>query len=112
MHARLERFSEPAVLLLLQEKPRHGYELLDELAPLLPGDVRPDFGNLYRMLRALEAEGLVKSEWHSGLPGPARRIYQLTGAGSELLKRWVSALGETQGRIGGFVHRYEHVQRR
>ncbi len=112
VRARLERFSEPAVLLLLQEKPRHGYELLDELTALLPGDVRPDFGNLYRMLRALEAEGLVKSEWQSDMPGPARRIYQLTGAGSELLDRWVSALGKTQGRISGFVHRYEHLERR
>ncbi len=112
MHARLERFSEPAVLLLLREKPRHGYELLDDLAPLLPGHVRPDFGNLYRMLRTLEDEALVKSEWQSGLPGPARRIYRLTRAGSELLDGWVSALGETGGMITTFVHRYEHLERR
>lgn len=112
VHARLERFSEPAVLLLLREKPRHGYELLDELAPLLPGEVRPDFGNLYRMLRTLEEDGLVKSEWRRDLPGPARRIYRLTRAGSQLLDGWVGALGETQGMITAFVERYQNVERR
>lgn len=100
------------MLLLLRERARHGYELLDEIAPLLPGEVRPDFGNLYRMLRALEDAGLVKSEWESELQGPARRIYRLTRAGSQLLDRWVGALGETQGMITAFVHRYENAERR
>ena len=36
VRARVERFVEPAVLLLLAERPRHGYELIDEL----PGPAR------------------------------------------------------------------------
>ena len=32
-------------------------------------------GNLYRVLRALEADGLVSSEWNDDAPGPAKRIY-------------------------------------
>ena len=80
VRARVERFHEPALLLLLRERPRHGYELI-ELLPGLAGGDRIDVGNLYRFLRGLEMEGLVESEWHGDLPGPAKRTYRLTEAG-------------------------------
>ena len=41
-----------------------------------------DVGNLYRVLRALEEQGLVASEWDETVPGPAKRTYQLTDAGA------------------------------
>ena len=62
MRARVERFSEPALLLLVSAGPTHGYELLEAL-PELIGDERVDVGNVYRTLRAFEDEGLVASEW-------------------------------------------------
>ena len=65
----VERFAEPAVLLLLRERPMHGYELLELLPPLV-GEERIDVGNLYRFLRTLEEEGVVASEWSADLPGP------------------------------------------
>src|SRR5438552_3323064 len=74
VRARVERFLEPALLLLLAERPLHGYELLDVL-PELIGEQRVDVGNLYRVLRALEEEGIVSSEWSADLPGPAKRTY-------------------------------------
>src|SRR5207248_3345218 len=58
VRARVERFSEPALLLLLRERPAHGYELLDAL-PALTGEARVDMGNLYRVLRALEEDALA-----------------------------------------------------
>ncbi len=58
VRARVERFAEPAVLLLLRERSVHGYELLEQL-PELTGD-RVDMGNLYRFLRLLEADGIVQ----------------------------------------------------
>ena len=54
--ARVERFAEPALLLLLRERPAHGYDLLERL-PELTGEQRVEMGNLYRLLRALEEEG-------------------------------------------------------
>ena len=77
VRARVERFSEPALLLLLRERPTHGYELLEAL-PALTGEARVDMGNLYRVLRALEEDGLVTSRWEAGEPGPAKRTYDLT----------------------------------
>jgi poly-beta-hydroxybutyrate-responsive repressor len=94
------------LLLLLREKPAHGYELLDALAELVPGE-RVDMGNLYRALRALEEDGLVSSEWDAAEPGPAKRVYRLTTAGGRVLEDWAGALGRARDRIDGFLRRYE-----
>ena len=105
VRARVERFSEPAVLLLLRERPAHGYELLEAL-PSLTGEARVDMGNLYRILRALEEDGLVASEWQADAPGPAKRTYELTDAGRRLLDEWASALRRSRERIELFLDRY------
>jgi poly-beta-hydroxybutyrate-responsive repressor len=106
VRARVERFSEPAVLLLLRERAAHGYELLEAL-PGLTGEARVDMGNLYRVLRALEEDGLVQSEWQADAPGPAKRTYELTSEGRRLLDEWASALRRSRERIDSFLDRYE-----
>jgi len=104
VRARVERFAEPAALLLLRERPAHGYELLEQL-PDLTGE-RVDMGNLYRFLRLLEAEGIVSSKWEDDLPGPSKRTYTLTGEGRALLDAWAGALGDARSRIDGFLTRH------
>ena len=106
VRARVERFVEPALLLLLRERPRHGYELI-ELVPELAGGERVDVGNLYRFLRRLESEGIVESEWRGDLPGPAKRTYRLTGSGERVLSQWVEALRLTSAELSAFLDRYE-----
>ena len=106
VRARVERFSEPALLLLLRERAAHGYELLDALPPLT-GEARVDMGNLYRVLRALEEDGLVRSEWDAAEPGPAKRRYELTPAGRDLLRAWAKALKQTQVVVDAFLERLE-----
>ena len=104
VRARVERFAEPAVLLLLRERRSHGYELLEQL-PELTGE-RVDMGNLYRFLRLLEAEGIVRSKWEDDLPGPSKRTYDLTDDGRALLAEWADALGDARERIDGFLARH------
>ena len=104
VRARVERFAEPAVLLLLRERPVHGYELLEQL-PELTGE-RVDMGNLYRFLRLLESEGIVSSEWDTQAPGPSKRVYELTSEGHALLDGWASALRDSQARTDTFLTRY------
>jgi PadR family transcriptional regulator, regulatory protein PadR len=115
VRARVERFSEPMVLLLLREQPAHGYELIEQLDELGEGE-RVDVGNLYRVLRALEEDGLVTSEWNADLPGPAKRTYQITDDGRRLLDEWAAALERARSRIDVFLERYrkggEHVPRK
>jgi DNA-binding PadR family transcriptional regulator len=99
--ARVERFTEPALLLLLRERPAHGYDLLERL-PELTGEQRVEMGNLYRLLRALEEEGLVSSEWADG-----KRTYAISDAGLRLLDEWVEALRRALERTHTFIKRYE-----
>jgi PadR family transcriptional regulator len=99
--ARVERFTEPALLLLLRERPTHGYDLLEQL-PALTGEARVEMGNLYRLLRALEEEGLVASEWSDG-----KRTYSITDRGRQLLDQWADALRRQQERTQTFLERYE-----
>jgi PadR family transcriptional regulator, regulatory protein PadR len=106
VRARVERFVEPSLLLLLRERPLHGYELLERI-PELGAEGRVDIGNLYRLLRALEEEGLVRSEWSAELPGPAKRTYELTDEGHRLLDRWAEALRRARETITTFLQRYE-----
>jgi PadR family transcriptional regulator PadR len=107
VQARVERFVEPSLLLLLRERPMHGYELLERLPEVAGEDVRVDVGNVYRILRSLEEEEIVRSEWSADLPGPAKRTYELTESGRRLLDRWAEALQEAQDVIAGFLRRYE-----
>jgi PadR family transcriptional regulator len=102
----VERFVEPSLLLLLRERPLHGYELIERL-PEVVGEGRVDVGNLYRLLRSLEAEGVVSSEWSADLPGPAKRTYELTVEGRRLLDRWAEALRQAQTDVQSFLDRYE-----
>ena len=107
VRARIERFVEPSLLLLLRERPMHGYELIERITALAGEDARVDVGNLYRLLRALEDEGVVRSEWSADLPGPAKRTYELTDVGAALLDRWAEALRDVQGVVADFLRRYE-----
>jgi PadR family transcriptional regulator PadR len=106
VRARVESFAEPSVLLLLRDRPgAHGYELLEEMAAFFPGS-QPDMGNLYRLLRSLEDEGFVSSEWDAAAPGPARRRYRVTPEGERLLGAWAHGLERARGRIDDFLRRH------
>ncbi|MBW3620869.1 MAG: helix-turn-helix transcriptional regulator [Actinobacteria bacterium] len=102
-------FLRPCLLLLLAETPSHGYDLLEQLAEL--GLPTADPGGLYRVLRALEREGLVDSRWETSDAGPARRTYELTAEGVEWLHAWAGALAEGRRLVGGFLRRYAQLGR-
>jgi PadR family transcriptional regulator, regulatory protein PadR len=99
-----KNFLRPCLLLLLREQPSHGYDLIERLRPL--GFSRDDPGRLYRALRALEDDGLVRSVWEKSASGPDRRIYELTREGTETLHGSVTALRETNELLGVFLSRY------
>lgn len=99
-----KNFLRPCLLLLLREQPAHGYDLLERLRPL--GFNRDDPGRLYRALRTLETDGLVRSVWEKSTSGPDRRMYELTRAGMELLHESVASLKATHEILGMFLSRY------
>jgi poly-beta-hydroxybutyrate-responsive repressor len=97
-------FLRPCVLLLLREHPAHGYDLLERLRPF--GFSGHDPGGLYRTLRGLERDGLVRSGWEPSQSGPDRRIYDLTRTGTEALHRNAKALVATRDVLDRFISRY------
>ncbi|MFN2557548.1 MAG: PadR family transcriptional regulator [Nitriliruptorales bacterium] len=98
-------FVRPCLLLLIAEAPAHGYDLLEKLTEL--GLVRIDPGGLYRALRAMEQEGLVRSWWEPSETGPDRRTYNLTAEGLDWLHAWAGSLREMKRLLGTFLVRYE-----
>jgi DNA-binding PadR family transcriptional regulator len=87
-----------AVLLLLEEEPRNGYQLMQELEERSGGVWRPSPGSIYPALSQLEDEGLVRSDEAAG-----RRAYQLTDEGSTYLEANREALGVPWDEVGGDV---------
>lgn len=69
-----------ALLSLLEERPKHGYELMKELEARSGGLYHPSAGTIYPSLQQLADEGLVVPQTEQG-----RVVYQITEAGRRLL---------------------------
>jgi len=67
-----------AILALLEERPMHGYEMIQELEERSDGMWRPSAGSIYPTLQLLEDEGIIAGEEHDG-----KRRFTLTDAGRE-----------------------------
>lgn len=76
-----------ALLSLLSEGPRHGYELMKELEGRSGGVYRASAGTVYPTLQQLEDEGLARSEPHEG-----KRVYELTDAGRSEIEQETEAV--------------------
>ena len=86
---------ELALLVLLKEKPRHGYTLLNDLDALGMGMMHPSM--VYRTLREMEDLAWVESDWDTDqTQGPPRRTYKLTQQGEEVLQNWKKELESSQ----------------
>ena len=102
---RLTRLVEPAVLFLLATgQATHGYEIIAQAKELYITESVIDAAAVYRVLRDLEEQGCVVSQWAPRL-GPARRIYQITDLGRQRLELGCGhrSLGRQHQR---FVARY------
>ena len=80
----------PYVLLAVSLQRAHGYLIEEYLHSL--GFLSLEMSTLYRTLRQLEKDGLLRSAWEPGPSGPARRVYALTDAGRAWLDAWAGAL--------------------
>jgi DNA-binding PadR family transcriptional regulator len=67
-----------ALLLLLAEEPRNGYQLMQEIEERSGGSWRPSPGSVYPTLAQLEDEGLVRAAERDGA-----RLFEITDAGRE-----------------------------
>ncbi len=105
--ALLQGFVQPTLLLLLLEKPSHGYELTRRLSELGQADADP--GGIYRNLQKLETDDFIESTWDTTGSGPARKVYRVTPEGRDFLDTWVGALTRNKELIQAFVDRYAKI---
>ncbi len=96
----LARLVRPAILTILAREGLHGYELLKRLAAMsLFHGQAPDATGVYRALREMEEEGLVRGDWDVAERGPAKRRYAISQDGTACLARWIETLSAYQASI-------------
>lgn len=76
-----------AILSLLSERPKHGYELMKEIEMRSGGSYKVSAGTIYPALQQVEDEGLVTSEHRDG-----KRIYSLTDEGRAEVEKEAAAI--------------------
>lgn len=89
-HGRLRLY----LLRLLEESPRHGYEVIRLLQDRFLGVYSPSPGTIYPRLARLEEEGLVSHEVVKG-----KKVYRLTDAGRAELERRMDELAELEEEL-------------
>jgi DNA-binding PadR family transcriptional regulator len=87
------------LLKLLDESPRHGYDVIRLLEDRFMGLYAPSPGTIYPRLARLEAEGLVTQSQEGG-----RKVYRITDAGREELRRRQDELDHLETEIRSSVH--------
>jgi len=91
-----------AVLLLLTERPMHGYELIQQIRERSDDVWRPSPGSIYPALSQLEDEGLVSIEKVAG-----RKTAQLTDAGTAYIEVRRTELGDPFADVASEVGEQE-----
>jgi poly-beta-hydroxybutyrate-responsive repressor len=94
----------PYILLAISMRRAHGYFIEQYLRSL--GLAHVEMTTLYRTLRQLEREGLVRSAWEAQSRGPARRVYTLTESGRGLLDAGAGFLDGYRRAIDSFFGAY------
>ncbi|WP_035845723.1 PadR family transcriptional regulator [Kitasatospora azatica] len=93
-HGRLRLY----LLKLLEESPRHGYEVIRLLEERFHGLYAPSAGTVYPRLAKLEQEGLVEHSTEGG-----RKVYRITDAGRAELTARQEDLAELEVEISDSV---------
>jgi DNA-binding PadR family transcriptional regulator len=93
-HGRLRLY----LLRLLDEEPRHGYEVIRLLRDRFMGVYAPSPGTIYPRLARLEEEGLVTHDEENG-----RKVYRITEAGREELRKRGDELNELEQELSASV---------
>src|SRR5499427_1018360 len=87
------------ILRLLEEKPRHGYEIIKELESRFGGSYAPSPGTVYPTLTMLEDLGFARVVPEEG----GKKIYEITDEGRKHLAEHSGTVNDIFDRIARFV---------
>jgi DNA-binding PadR family transcriptional regulator len=94
------------VLALLSEKPRHGYEIIKAIEEHSSGIYTPSPGVVYPALTYLEEMGYASSEEQG-----TKKLYRITEAGAEHLKKNHENVDEMLDGLARFGRKMAHIRR-
>jgi len=99
--------AELLILSLLEDQPRHGYEIGKLIEVRSGGTLHFHVASLYPLLYRLEKRGWIEGRWVEKANQRRRRYYRLTAKGQRVLelqrKKWQEFAGAV-GRIAGVQH--------
>src|SRR4030042_2200855 len=73
------------VLILINKKPSHGYEIMKEINSRTKGFWQPTAGGVYPILRDLEKSGYIKGQWQTQ-KNRKLKVYAITQSGDTILR--------------------------
>ena len=79
--------AELLILALIEERPRHGYEIARIIDERSRGALSYHVASLYPTLYRLEDRGLVEGRWVERPGQRRRRYYRITASGRKMLAR-------------------------
>jgi PadR family transcriptional regulator PadR len=99
--------AELLILSLVEDQPRHGYDLSKLIETRSGGVLKFRVASLYPLLYRLEKRGWIAGRWIEKAGQRRRRYYRLTAAGAEVLasqrNTW-KEFAEAINRIAGVEH--------
>jgi len=87
------------VLILLNKKPSHGYEIMKEINTRTKGFWKPTAGGVYPILRDLEESRYIEGEWQIQ-KNRKIKVYKITESGELILRRAIVKQAEIFNNIG------------
>ena len=93
------------VLILINKKPSHGYEIMKEINSRTKGFWQPTAGGVYPILRDLEKSGYIKGQWQTQ-KNRRLRVYQITESGEQILRKAILKQTEITNNIGNLFREF------
>lgn len=86
--------TRPIILSLLLSGESYGYQILQRVRQVSGGQMKWSSAMLYPVLRRMEKEGLIRSDWRVSAENRMRRYYMLTDLGRKEFEvekaRWLN----------------------
>lgn len=100
----LSKLVQPSILAILADAPAHGYAITERISEQYTFLTdAPKHSGIYRVLRRMEAAGLLESRLEETPAGPSRRVYSITADGETCLERWIESLTQYKHAIESFL---------
>jgi DNA-binding PadR family transcriptional regulator len=86
--------AKPIILSILQSGESYGYQIIKQVRQASGGALEWSSALLYPVLRRLEKDGLIRSQWKLSAKGRMRRCYLITDLGRKVFsvekERWLN----------------------